>query len=192
MKIITIAVSSLALMGTLAAAQSGHRHMGDKSAMKAHAQERFQAMDQNQDGTLTHEEMMVEAQAKFAQFDQDGNGVILLEELPVVMPLPERAERRLERMRERMQERGVSEEKLQRLEKRVEERRPSRVKFMARFDKDENEQIELQEFAAPMIKRYKRADINGDGTVTQSEFDEAIERGARKERRDDRSRRHRS
>ena len=178
MKIFTIAVSTLALVATAAEAAPGDR----KAEFKARAQERFQSLDQNKDGTLSHDELMAQAQSKFAEFDQDGNGVILLEELPVVMPLPERAERRLERMRENLDLRGASDAKRQRLEERAEKRRPSRIKFMARLDQDANEQLDVEEFAAPMIKRYKRADINGDGSVTQSEFDEALEHGMDKRR----------
>ena len=178
MKITTIAVSTLALLSVAAEAQPGDR----KAAFKERAQERFQTIDQNQDGVLSHDELMAQAQTKFAEFDQDGNGIILLEELPVKMPLPGRAQRRIERMQEKMESRGATDEQLSRLEERAEERRPTRVKFMARFDQDENEQLDVEEFAAPMIKRYKRADINGDGSVTQSEFDEALDRGMRKHR----------
>lgn len=184
MKTITIAVSTLALIGTAAEAAPGDR----RAAFKERAQERFQTIDQNKDGTLSHDELMAQAQVRFDEFDQDGNGIILLEELPVKMPLPGRASRRLERMQENLDLKGASDEQRQRLEEKAEKRRPTRVKFMARLDRDENEQLDVEEFAAPMIKRYKRADINGDGSVTQSEFDEALERGMRK-RRGERSRR---
>ena len=68
------------------------------------------------------------------------------------------------------------------LEERFRDRQPTRMKFMARMDRDGNEQLTVEEFAAPLIKRYKRADINGDGTVTQAELEEMLERGPRERR----------
>lgn len=178
MKKLTIAVSLIGLMA--ASAQAQPANVAD---MKAEAKQRFVSLDTNNNGEVSHEEMMAEAARKFAEFDQDGNGILLLEELPVEMPLPPRGQRRLERMQEKYEAQGGEESGLPDPQERMERRKPTRIKFMARMDKDNNEQLDLEEFAAPMIKRYKRADINGDGTVSESEFDEMLERRPGKRRR---------
>lgn len=181
MKKIAIAVSVLALAGLPAMAQDG-----PKAGFKAGVKEQFQEFDRNQDGVVTHDELMARAAQKFAEFDRDGNGVVLLEELPQQMPLSPRAERRLERMKERQQMRAQDDagsRKGRHMRMSAEEfaakHQPTRMKFMARFDKNADEQLVVEEFAAPMIKRYKRVDLNGDGMVTEAEIDEAMERGAR-------------
>lgn len=152
-------------------------------------QEAFRKLDLNANGVVTHSELMQEAQKKLAQFDQNQNGVIVLEELPEKMPLPARAERRLAHMKERAEAREqagearehAGEERRGRrgpklsLEEREEKMRPTRIKFMARMDKDGDEQLTVEEIAVPMIKRFKRADVNGDGEVTQAEFEQSME-----------------
>lgn len=176
MKNFTIALSLVGLMATSAQAQP--ENIGD---MKAEAKERFLALDTNNSGAVSHDELMAQAAKRFAEYDRDGNGILLLDELPLKMPVPPRMQQRIERMKDRAERRG-SEAGRNAIEARVYDRQPTRMKFMAHVDRDENEQLDLEEFATPLIKRYKHADINGDGTVTESEFDEALERGPRKRR----------
>ncbi len=176
MKNFTIAVSLIGLVAASAAAQPTNL-----VNFKAEAKERFLALDTDSSGAVSHDELMAQAANRFAEYDQDGNGILLLEELPLKMPLPPRAERRIERMQEKAERRG-GEVGRATFEERARDKQPSRMKFMARMDRDENEQLDLEEFAAPMIRRYKHADINGDGTVTESEFDEAMDRGPRERR----------
>lgn len=173
MKNVTIALSLVGLMATSAQAQPINI-----AEMKAEAKERFYALDTNNSGAVSHDELMAQAAKHFAEYDQDGNGILLLDELPLKMPLPPRAHHRIERLEKRAERRGGEEGRAVVAEK-VRDKQPSRMKFMARVDRDENEQLDLEEFATPMIKRYKQADINGDGTVTEAEFDESLERGPR-------------
>lgn len=145
-------------------------------------EEAFRNLDLNANGVVTHEELMLEAQKKLAEFDQDENGIVVLGELPEQMPLSPHAERRLAHMKEKAEARANSgEEQRDRRgprfspEERAEKMRPTRIRFMARLDKDGNEQLTVEEMAAPLIKRFKRADINGDGEVTIAEFEQSIE-----------------
>ncbi len=179
MKKVTIAVSMISLLAASASAQPGNN-----ANFRAAAKERFQTFDVNGDGVVSHDELMEDVSRKFAEFDQDGNGILLLEELPLKMPLPAHAAERMARKQERMQRhRSRASENPEGAQPRLsseemaEKRRPSRMKFMAKLDRDENEQLDIDEFAAPMIKRYKRADINGDGAVSEAELDETLERG---------------
>ncbi|MBO6503259.1 MAG: hypothetical protein JJ850_15375 [Kordiimonadaceae bacterium] len=176
MKNFTIALSLVGLMA--ASAQAQPASLDDR---KAEAKERFLALDTNNSGAVSHDELMAQAATRFSEYDRDGNGILLLEELPLKMPVPPRMQHRMDRMKDRAERRG-GEAGRDAIEQRAHDRQPTRMKFMAHMDRDENEQLDLEEFATPLIKRYKHADINGDGTVTESEFDEALERGPRKRR----------
>ena len=177
MKKVTVALSLIGLVAVSAEAQPMKHEM-----RKAEAKERFLALDVNNNGEVSHDELMQQAASRFAEFDQDGNGILLLEELPLKMPVPPHAEQRMERMKARMGANNIPDAGGRSLEERFHDRQPTRMKFMARMDRDGNEQLTVEEFAAPMIKRYKRADINGDGTVTQAELEEMLERGPRERR----------
>lgn len=164
MKHLVIAAALSAAMGGTALAQEGPGAM-------------FNQLDQNADGTVTHDELMVQIRARFDEFDTDRNGLLELAELPDVMPLPERAERRIEKLRERFAERAARQGEdfepritPEELEERM---RPTRMKFIARLDKNGDEVVDIDEFGAPMFKRHKRADLNGDGSITFAELEEA-------------------
>lgn len=158
----------------------------------------FRQLDLNANGIVTHNELMQEAQKKFAEFDQNQNGNVGLDELPDKMPLSRRAERRFAHMQEKAEvhlNAGTDRGKRRGLrlspEEWVEKMRPSRIKFMARMDKDGNEQLTVEEMAAPLIKRFKRADINGDGEVTSAEFEQSLEqRRHKRDRKMKQDRRH--
>ena len=131
-------------------------------------QNRFFQADTNGDGVVSHDEMLTRAQDRFAEWDADGNGFLALEELPREMPGMGKR-----RMRHHASGEGDGEVK----------RKPTRMRFMARLDNDGDELLSVDEFTAPMIKRFKRADADGDGAVTQAEFDEAKETMRRRFRR---------
>ena len=131
-------------------------------------QNRFFQADTNGDGVVSHDEMLTRAQDRFAEWDTDGNGFLALEELPREMPGMGKR-----RMRHHESGEGDGEAK----------RKPTRMRFMARLDNDGDELLSLDEFTAPMIKRFKRVDADGDGAVTQAEFDEAKETMRRRFRR---------
>jgi len=171
-KLAIAATVTFAISASLMAQDSGPRG----------PQEAFRKLDLNSNGVVTHDELMREAQRKLAEFDQNQDGVIVLEELPEKMPLPARAERRLAHMKERAEAREQAGEERggrrgQRLspEERAEKMHPTRIKFMARMDKNGDEQLNVEEMAMPLIKRFKRTDVNGDGEVTQAEFEQSME-----------------
>lgn len=178
-------MKKIAIAATVTLAISASLLAQDNSPRGPH--EAFSQLDLNANGVVTHDELMQEAQKKFAEFDQNQNGAIVLDELPEKMPLPPRAERRLAHMKERAEAREQAGEERDgrrgpRLspEERAEKMRPTRLKFMARMDKDGDEQLTVEEMAAPLIKRFKRADINGDGQVTSAEFEQSMERQKQK------------
>jgi len=143
---------------------------------KGRMEEYFSKADTNKDGKLTHAEMMVQVRSRFDGFDKNGNGFIELGELPKVMPVPEgrqkRGEKRRAKMKERMAERGreISEQMKQQFEKAG---KPTRIKFMAKHDRDGDERISLDEFSSKAARRFKRGDMNGDGVMTMAELEEA-------------------
>lgn len=153
---------------------------------REHAAEVFKQLDVNNDQIVTHEEMMQEARRKFAAFDQNKNGVITLGELPEKMPLPPRAERRIAKMKDRAEARQQDGEprrgRHMSPEERAEKMRPTRIKFMARMDKNGDEQVSLEEFVVPMVKRFKRGDIDGDGEITAAEFEQSLKQRHHKRR----------
>ena len=136
----------------------------------------FDRLDQNADGTVSYDELMVEVRSKFDEFDTDRNGLLELAELPAEMPLPERAERRIEKMKQRIEKRrakmGEDFEPRFSPEELEERMRPTRMKFIARLDTNGDEVVDIDEFGAPMFKRHKRADLNGDGSITRAEVEE--------------------
>jgi len=192
MKKITIAATLACVLSAPLIAQDSEQR-GPRGGVK----EAFQQLDLNANGVVSHDELMQEARKHFAEFDLDGNGIVLLSELPEKMPLPPRAERRLAKQKEKAQTRrqsgqGDEAKRGPRIspEDRAEKMRPTRLKFMARMDKNGDEQLSLEEFSAPIIKRFKRADVNGDGNVTTAELEQSQEqrkhkrrRGMKKERR---------
>jgi len=180
----TIAISATALFatGVLAADGSKERRAELAEKMKAHLEERFNELDSNRDGIVSHVEMMLKAQEKFAEFDKNRDGYLTLEELPKLMPIPEHARERMkkraERMKERMDERREDFHPDDMLNTSGPhhgrfEGRPTRLHFIAKHDRDGDERISLEEFAAKPVGHFKRMDMNGDGEVTKAELLEA-------------------
>lgn len=164
----TIAISVIALMAGTSAIAAGK--------MK----DRFKEVDSNNNGVITHAEMMARVQTEFAKFDKNRDGYLTLSELPKEMPIPEhmkdRLEKRADRMKERLEERAdrmgqdFDEEAF---EDRLEQRKPTRIRFMARLDRDGDERVSVDEFSRRAVRMFKHADLNGNGEVTKDEADEA-------------------
>ncbi|MFC4349857.1 EF-hand domain-containing protein [Kordiimonas lipolytica] len=180
----TIAISATALFatGVLAVDGSKERRAEHVENMKAHLEERFNDLDSNKNGVVSHAEMMAKAQEKFAEFDKNSDGYLTLEELPKEMPIPEHARERMkkraERMKERMDERGEDFEPDDMPDPSGPrhgrfEGKPTRLHFIAKHDRDGDERISLEEFAAKPVGHFKRMDVNGDGEVTKAELLEA-------------------
>ena len=140
---------------------------------KEDIQARFSQHDSNGDGIISYAEMTTKVQEKFSEFDKNQDGFIALDELPRTIPLPmdrvERRGKRLSRMKEKMAEHGreMPEEFLSHMEERG---KPTRIKFMAKLDKDGDELVSLEEFSRPAIRHFKGRDVNGDGNVTLEEI----------------------
>jgi Ca2+-binding EF-hand superfamily protein len=172
----TIAISTIALVaGTAVAAGK----MDD----------RFKEMDKNSNGIVSHAEMMAQVQARFAKLDKDGDGYLTLAELPKEMPVPEhvkeRMEKRADRMQEKMKERAERagrEFDEEAFEDRFENRKPTRLRFVARLDRDGDERVSLEEFSTKAVRLFKHADQDGNGELTKAEADEARKMGFGKNR----------
>ena len=155
---------------------SDKQSRAEKIEMKI--QERFQKTDTDKNGIISHDEMIAGASEKFQEFDQNNDGYIELSELPKEMSVPdhrrERIEKRLQKRQEHAEARGESFEAKRLI------RQPTRLKFVARMDQDNDERLSLEEFAAPAIKRFKHSDMNGDGEVTIEEAKQSVEQKMRK------------
>lgn len=162
-------------------------------APEAHAQKRrfdavipLEELDANGNGELTFDEMQAALEAKFEGFDADNSGFITLNDLPLILPLTEKQEerrqRRLAKIQERMSENGIDIDDEQ-LEARG---LPTRMRFMARHDKDADEAVSFEEFSKPATRMFNRVDQNGDGTLTEEEIEQAkrfMKRKRRQKRR---------
>ena len=141
---------------------------------------RFEEADKDKNGTVTHEEMMAKVQEKFGEFDKNGDGFIELTELPKEMPIPERMQKRIEEHKKRLAKEGkeLSDAK----KKKWEKRKPTRIKFIAKMDKNGDEKVSVEEFGKKMVKHFKRADANGDGSVTREEAENAKYKRGKKDK----------
>lgn len=139
--------------------------------------QRFQEADANKDGLITHQEVMITVEKKFSEFDKNGDRYLELSELPKVMSFPgmaqKRLERRLEKRMDKIAEHSGREEADVRahIEERIKKKR-SRLVFVARLDRDGDERISVEEFASRKIRHFKKADKNGDGSVTLQELED--------------------
>jgi|GEM_PF-1368776 len=184
-KSIAISAAALFATGVLAADNVKERRDARFEEMKAHIEKRFNDLDKNGNGTITHAEMMAKVQEKFAAFDKNRDGFLTLAELPKEMPVPEhikeRMEKRAERMQERMAERGEEfdpEDMPPPPGPRGERSggKPTRLDFMARHDRDGDERVSLDEFAVKAQHHFKKMDLNGNGNVTKDEAFEAAKK----------------
>lgn len=172
----TTVVSIAALLVASVAAGVSATYDGPKANF---AKERFNNADTNKDGTVTHGEMMAQVQIKFNEFDKNRDGFIELQELPEELPVPERMQERMQKRRamkqERMAERGHEMQEGQGdAEAHHEDRaKRTRIKFMAKLDRDGDERITVEEFSRKAARHFKRGDVNGDGSVTLAELEEA-------------------
>lgn len=154
------------------------------AGLKDHVAERFKALDGNRDGVVTHEEMMAEVHKKFGEFDKNRDGFLELSELPEQMPVPEKVAKRMEKRMEKMAKRHpeAAEEMKERMEDRFNRRR-TRINFIAKLDRDGDEKVSVEEFVSRKIKRFKKVDGNGDGSVTLAEAEEAASKMAHRKHR---------
>jgi Ca2+-binding EF-hand superfamily protein len=143
----------------------------------------FENLDTNKDGAVSHAEMMAKTKSDFAEFDKNNDGVILFDELPKEMPLREGQERFMKKIKERHEKkaengkrRGMGRMSPEEMENKM---RPTRIKFMARLDTNGDERLDVDEFSKRSIRRFKKADANGDGTVTREEMEKVFQKKGR-------------
>lgn len=175
-----IAITALTLVALPAAGADG----GKRSE---HFEKRFQEADTNDNGIITHDEMMAGVKRKFGEFDKNSDGFLALAELPKEMPVPERAQKRMEKRMERMKERAEAnghEFDPDGVPGKGRYGKPTRIKFIAKHDKDGDELVSLEEFSRKAVRHFKHADLNGDGEVTKSEAKKAMKKRFKKKRGD--------
>ena len=141
---------------------------------KGHGGMMFDALDADKDGVVTKAEATARAKERFASLDANSDGKIILSELPETLPVPEGRQERMEKMRDLMEERHCGDLP-KRLEKRMDNRMepPTRMKFMAKMDKNGDEVVTLEEFTSRPLKHFEHMDKDGDGKVTKAEAEKA-------------------
>lgn len=147
---------------------------GSSASIKDGMLERFNLADSNQDGLVTHDEMMVTIQKKFSEFDANGDGFLELKELPKEMPVSNMMQKRMKKRLNKMGKKHDADETQMRehMEKRF-KKKHSRINYVARHDMDGDERVSVEEFAGRKIKHFKRMDRNGDGNVTLAEVEKS-------------------
>jgi len=185
--LLAIAISTAVFVPATLSAQEKDGRQAFRAEMQALIKERFARLDADGSGIVSHDEMLASARANFDEYDGNSDGFLSLDELPEVMPLPEHVQKRRELKEQRFVERGGDPEKAQ---KRSEKRQPTRIRFVARMDKDRDELVSFDEFSKPTIRMFKRADGNGDGEITEEEMADSMKRRGkgRKKRGGDRRR----
>lgn len=184
----TVVLMTLALSGFLNGAAAADHH-GDKNVkvqkMQTHMVERmddmFKRLDKNNDGTITHQEMMKQTKDRFDSIDKNSDGSIVLDELPKdpkeLKKLLGRDGKMKRRHHGKKKQKGKDHKKGDH-KMRVHKRRAhkmNRISMMHRMDRNNDEMISFEEFSAPAIRRFKRGDRNGDGTITRAEVKEMLD-----------------
>jgi len=155
----TVTMLTLLALATTANAKEDH-------------EDRFKKHDTDGNGVVSYTEMTAQVQEKFNEHDQNHDGYIELSELPLIMPEPphrrERKERQFSKMKEKMEEHG-REIPAGFAGRMNHGGKPTRIKFIAKFDRDEDERVSFEEFSIKAIRHFKERDVNGDGGVTLQE-----------------------
>ena len=135
----------------------------------------FQAMDKNQDGKLTKEELPPRMQQGFNRIDANGDSVIDRQELRQLANLMRGMQGQQGRGQQGRGQRGM------RRGGDGEQGQGQRRQFDAgqmlkRMDKNNDGKITKDEMPERMQERFEQLDSNGDGAVDAAEFKTAMER----------------
>ncbi|WP_308909567.1 hypothetical protein [Pseudokordiimonas caeni] len=166
----TLAATIAAVLLATAGASAGDHGMRGMRGGFDH----FGKADTNGDGAVSKAEMTASLQAHFDKYDANKDGKIILAELPKEIPVPEEAKAKMQEHYDRMVEKR-GKEKADKMMERF-SKGTSRIDFLARFDRDNDEAISFAEFSAKPLKHFEKADSNSDGTVTAAEKEEAMEK----------------
>jgi Ca2+-binding EF-hand superfamily protein len=172
-RLLFLAMSTAVLLPMTVSAQERGDRQAFRAEMEALVKERFARLDTDGSGIVSYDEMLAGARARFDEYDGNSDGFLSHDELPAIMPVPEYVQKLRELRQQRFVERGGDAEKA---EKRFGDRQPTRIRFVARMDKDHDELVSFDEFTKPAIRMFKRADGDGNGEVTEEEMIDSLKR----------------
>lgn len=163
-----LATGSLLAAGAAIAQPAGgersERAPATRDAAVERADRMFARMDANSDGVLNEADKAARMEQRFAEMDGDGDGMISQAEFMAAHET--RAKKRAERMAARAERQGGGE----RMGKRGWRGGRGGVRQMIEAaDADGNGAITQAEFQTAAIMRFDRADADADGTVTREE-----------------------
>ena len=186
-KVLSLTAAALALgAGTIAIAQhQGGRHGPDADAdgsvtraeMSAHAGTMFARLDANSDGVIDAADREARKGARFARLDADGDGEITQTEMDArAERMTERRPERAERMQERGAERFAGEAREARGKRGGNKmgrggrgRMMMGMGMMRRADADGDRSITRAEFDAAVESHFATIDTDGDGAISATE-----------------------
>lgn len=169
---LSLAAAALVATGSTAAFADNHARGGDHTRAEAEAKaaKAFARMDANGDGALNAADREAHARKRFAAADSNGDGLLSFEETQAAREAhkAKRAERRAEMGANAGERRGRGEGKMHR---RGGHRGKGKgaMAMLKRADTNGDQSVSQAEFTAAMLARFDAADANSDGTVTAEE-----------------------
>lgn len=165
-----LATGSLLAAGTAIAQPAGgersERAPATRDAASERADRMFARMDTNSDGVLDEADKAARIEQRFAAMDSDGDG--MLSQAEFLAAHEARAANRAERSEARAERRA--ERGGERMGKRSwRGGRGGAGEMIKAADTDGNGAITQAEFQAAALSRFDHADADGDGTITREE-----------------------
>ena len=143
---LSISNTGKAVLAVLLAAAVAVPTIAAAKGGRHHERASFETLDADGNGELTQAELQARGQERFAAADANGDGFLTQEELQA--RVGERASKRIERMIERR-------------------------------DANADGQLSLEEMSPDedrIAERFARADKDGNGTISEAEFEEAMKK----------------
>lgn len=195
-----ITFSALAVVGSVALADDHHKKMeAHHKEMVAKMENIFKKQDLNRDGVVSHAEMTKKVEEAFLALDKNKDKMVdynelpeKMEELAALLHGKEEAKLRAE-MRQKMKDMHSQKVKKHQDMKKPDDKNgegmkrhkvmkhremkmpENRIDFIKFLDRNKDEKISMDEFMQPAIRRFKRADINGDGGITFDEMKQGMD-----------------
>ncbi|MAM62839.1 EF-hand domain-containing protein [Maritimibacter sp. UBA3975] len=168
--LLTGAAMTLAASGVAMARDGGHK-MGDMRGQMRGAPVAFAELDANGDGQITQDDLTQRAGERFSQADADGDGAVTLAELTEagIARFEERHDARMGMAAPGAVPGRPSDAQVR---ARAED---MAGRLLARADADKSGTLEAGEMTGGrgMDRLFDRADADGDGAVTEEEFETA-------------------